>query len=127
MKLNNDCVRNILLFIEANQTSGKTLHVESIIKSLKLTGYKEDEIKYALSKLNETPYVNFDLTEYNGLVLDGISGALTWEGHQFLDNIRNKSTWENVKSNIKEKVGNASITIIAAVAESYIKNKLGLN
>ena len=27
----------------------------------------------------------------------------------------------------KEKVSNASITIIAAVAESYIKNKLGLN
>jgi hypothetical protein len=39
----------------------------------------------------------------------------------------NTTLWEIVKSNIKEKVGNASITIIAAVAESYIKNKLGLN
>lgn len=127
MKLNQDCVREILLFIEEKQKPSQSLYIENIITSLKSKGYTEDEIKYALSKLDETPYVNFDLTEYNGLVLGGISSALTWEGHQFLDNIRNKTTWENVKSNIKEKVGNASITIIAAVAESYIKNKLGLN
>lgn len=127
MKLNQDCVREILLFIEEKQKPGQSLYIENIITSLKSKGYTEEEIKYALSKLKETPYTTLNLTQYDGLVLGGTSEALTWEGHQFLDNIRNTSTWKNIKSTVNEKVGNASISIIAAVAESYIKNKLGLN
>ena len=30
-------------------------------------------------------------------------GALTWEGHDFLDNIRNESTWNNIKKIISDK------------------------
>ena len=127
MKLNQDCVREILLFIEEKQKPGQSLYIENIITSLKSKGYTEEEIKYALSKLKETPYTTLNLTQYNGLVLGGTSEALTWEGHQFLDNIRNTSTWKNIKSTVNEKVGNASISIIAAVAESDIKHKLGLN
>ena len=127
MKLNQDCVREILLCIEEKQKPGQSLHIENIITSLKSKGYTEEEIKYALSKLKETPYTTLNLTQYNGLVLGGTSEALTWEGHQFLDNMRNTSTWKNIKSTVNEKVGNASISIIAAVAESYIKHKLGLN
>lgn len=125
MKLNHDCVRDILLFIEDNYIPGKILYIDNIIKSPNLKKYTDDEIKYALARLSETNYTNLKLIMVNGLVVDGTCGALTWQGHEFLDNIRGSQAWNYAKKTAKT-IGSASISILASLAESYIKSKFNL-
>jgi hypothetical protein len=51
---------------------------------------------------------------------------LTWEGHEFLDNIRNDSVWSSTKKRVGDLVGSVSISVIAAVAEAEMKKLIGL-
>jgi hypothetical protein len=51
---------------------------------------------------------------------------MTWEGHEFLDSIRDKPTWDKVKGRAAEKGATLSFELIKAIAISYAKSKLGL-
>lgn len=51
MKLNQDCVRDIMLFIEKNVTFGMFLHLNDFIESSDLKKYDSKTIKYTLGKL----------------------------------------------------------------------------
>ena len=48
--------------------------------------------------------------------------CLTWEGHEFLANIREESQWDT----IKQQVGNASFEILKTAALSMAKSTFGL-
>jgi hypothetical protein len=50
---------------------------------------------------------------------------LTWDGHEFADNIKDMSIWKRVKARIDGLPG-VAVKVIAAVAESEIKKHLGL-
>lgn len=52
--------------------------------------------------------------------------TITWEGHKFLDNIRNHSIFNTAKETIKNSVGSASISILQSVSIKLIKAKLGI-
>ncbi|WP_423748462.1 DUF2513 domain-containing protein [Bacillus cereus] len=51
---------------------------------------------------------------------------MTWDGHQFLDNIREKSIWEATKIKAAT-LGSVSLPTLSELAKSYIAEKLGLN
>lgn len=53
--------------------------------------------------------------------------GLTWEGHEFVDNIRNKNIWESTKKRVSGLVGSLSLSVVAAVAEAEAKKLLGLS
>lgn len=50
---------------------------------------------------------------------------LTYSGHEYLAKVRDETTWNNVKTQIKEKGLNVSIDIIKRIAEKYIQKKIG--
>lgn len=68
----------------------------------------------------------------NAVYMSGTPGStayvesLTWEGHDFLDAIRDDSIWMRVKSRVTETVGTASFEILMALALAMAKEKLGL-
>lgn len=51
---------------------------------------------------------------------------LTWAGYDFLDAIRNESTWSKTKQFVKEKLGSASFEIVKAVAVKIAHDQLNL-
>ncbi|PEW58205.1 hypothetical protein CN448_31480 [Bacillus cereus] len=55
-----------------------------------------------------------------------IISSITWDGHQFLDNIREKSIWEATKIKAAT-LGSVSLPTLSELAKSYIAEKLGLN
>lgn len=69
MKLNQDCVRDIMLFIEKNVTFG----------------------------------------------------MLTWDGHKFLDTIRDSKVWSTTKS-VTEKLASVSMSMIESISAQVISN-----
>ena len=46
---------------------------------------------------------------------------LTWQGHEFLNSIRDPEVWSKTKEGAK-KVGNFSIQFIGEIAKAYAKH-----
>ncbi len=129
MKLNPECIRDILFSIE--ELSGPN----SLITSTQLANtkflkdkYSEDEILYHIKQLDWAEYI---VTPSKNKTLDGIYfiNDLSPIGHEFISEIRNNTNWNKVKS-ISKEVGSETLTSIKSIAEgvisSAIKASLGL-
>lgn len=129
MKLNPECIRDILFSIE--ELSGPS----SLITSVQLANteflkdkYSEDEILYHIKQLDWSGYIK---TPNKNKTLDGIYfiNDLSPIGHEFISDIRNDTNWNKVKT-ISKEVGTETLTSIKSIAEgvisSAIKASLGL-
>ncbi len=116
MKLNNDCVRELMLYIEENLSFGAYLNVSQIDK----LGYTTEDISYTALKLYEAGYIDVSIT--NCITGTHISiKSITWSGHKFLDNIRDGEIWSTTKR-IASKFSSVSISMIENIASQVITN-----
>lgn len=51
--------------------------------------------------------------------------GLTWEGHEFLDKIRNETAWQKVKIMALQKGGSLSYAVISEVLKRLAQGALG--
>ncbi|QEY33725.1 DUF2513 domain-containing protein [Caproiciproducens galactitolivorans] len=121
MKLNPDCIRDILLAVEEN------------------TGYrKELQISRALPLPEQLQKYDFETVAYHakqcimaGLLVKGHPflrveipiADLTPAGHDFLANIRADTNWNRVKQKAKS-VGSESLSILIQIASQVITSML---
>ena len=140
MKLTNDLIRDTLLCIETklesftddtNRFNYKSkIHWKNIYEDDFLNSkYLIDDIKYCIVQLGKANLIEIVIygrkDKISFLDIDNI----TWDGHMFLESIRDEGLWSEIKS----KIGNTakvSISIISKVVTelgvTYLKNKLGL-
>lgn len=140
MKLTNDLIRDTLLCIETKlesftDDSGRfnyksKVHWKNIYEDDFLNSkYLIDDIKYCIIQLGEANLISTVIygrkDKISFLDIDNI----TWDGHMFLESIRDEDLWSEIKS----KIGNTakvSISILSKVVTelgiTYLKNKLGL-
>lgn len=121
MRLNPDCMRDVLLVAEENLPLNGSLPMSDLLPLL--PGYSEDEITYTCLKLNEANLLNIFKTPYPGGTFVNDIREITYNGHQFLENIRNQSTWETVKQKLS-LLGSSSVPVIMSVASQVILNKI---
>ncbi len=126
MKLNPDCMRDILIVMEdagyLEELSPSTVYEA-------LPNYAEDEINYSIIKLKEAGFIDAIIREYNnGLAILRLDD-ITYTGHQFLADVRSDNVWNDIKE-VSKKVGSNSISAISQIAtgviSAIIKNQLGL-
>lgn len=127
MKLNYDCIRSVLLYLEKAVTIDNDLkivivRVENIFEEL--PKYENNEILYSLSKLNEAGYINAQLRFASGSFVDGYVSGITYAGHDFLEKVRDNKTWTNVKSALS-KVGSTGFMLIGEAAKALLLKRLG--
>lgn len=126
MKLNHDCVRDVLLCIEENLSYGYRINFSAV----KLKDYSQEDLLYTADKLLEAGFLNGSRENYVDLPIPEICiTSITWNGHQFLDNIRDDGVWKNTKS-VLSKFSSASLSLIGNIASqiitSMIQNQLGI-
>lgn len=121
MRLNPDCMRDILLVVEENLQLNGSLPMSDLLPLL--PGYSKDEITYTCLKLNEANLLNIFKVDYPGGAFVNDICEITYNGHQFLENIRNQSTWETVKQKLS-LLGSSSVPVIMSVASQVILNKI---
>lgn len=117
MKLNNDCVRDLLLYIEENVG----IKDDVVIPGLTLSSYTNDELLYTALKLNEAGYLNARVSNYMDGSCEIEINSLTWQGHKFLDNIRDDGVWATTKG-IVSKFSSVSLSVIENIASQVITN-----
>lgn len=121
MRLNQDCVRSVMLFIEDKNEFGSFLDLDNFLSAKELREYKPEEIKYVLAKLSETNYLHDRIEWVNNEIVEYSTGALTWEGHKFLDTIRDNKVWSKTKK-ITNKFASVSISMVENIASQVITN-----
>lgn len=126
MKLNADCVRDILLYIEENvnyeDSSNPTFHNELMFGKLladdTFKKYNKEELTYALELLIKEHFIECAENPYfvRGALMSANIIGLTWNGYELLDNIRDNTVWGAVKAKAAKFKG-LSISTLASSAK----------
>lgn len=124
MKLNYNCIRDVLLYLEDNLKINEPLHSKNIELD-----YSFETIQYSVFKLEEAGYIQTQIIVADGLDKTAIINDITFYGHEFLNTVRPKTVWENTKD-VSVKLGVKSISalsqIASQIATQLIKKELGL-
>lgn len=82
-----------------------------------ISEYDQDLIQYHLQIMFEAGLVNCEPVKSDGgRIYKVIPFRLTWDGHEFLDNIKDNARWNVIKSKVKEKGGAFSFDLIKKLA-----------
>ncbi|MBR3746996.1 MAG: DUF2513 domain-containing protein [Selenomonadaceae bacterium] len=124
MKLDYECVRNILLTVESLE-SGQVLRFDTYKSFPLLSDYSAEQINYTVWRLHEAGFI-----PHNSLVplIKGMMysvNALTWDGHQYLDCIRDEKVWEQARKKTSVFDG-APLKVIADIGLAIIRSGVGL-
>lgn len=118
MKLNLDCIRDILLTVE-NAKYEEQLSFDKLHE--RLPKYSEEDLHYCLIKLDEAGLLEVVTIPVMRQHLPGIKSVhnLTFYGHEFLENIKSDNAWNKTKS-IAAKVGSYSFNAIRDISIGVI-------
>jgi len=117
MKLNPDCIRDILISTEDN--TGYQVYLaypDELDKCPLLQKYSDDELRYHFYQCH---HANLIFMREEDLAGNIAIVDLTPKGHAFLANIRENKIWTGVKS-ISSKVGSASLDALTQIASNVV-------
>lgn len=90
-----------------------------------IEGYEQKLIDYHIQIMYEAGLLNAEpAVTANGRIYDALPFRLTWQGHEFLDNIKDKSRWDKLKKIIKDKGGSFSFELIKELAVKLAEQQL---
>lgn len=114
MKRDMDLVRLILLKIEKD-------YVSTALYNIEIDGYDKETVAYHCKILYEAGFISDYSARYadNELYIFAV-GSLTWEGNDFLDKIRDDSTWHKTKEEIKKKGLPLVVDTIKTISTAFI-------
>lgn len=111
-----ELIRKILFTIE-NQ------YVDVVIYNLRIEGYDLKTIAYHCGILDQTGLISDYRGDYgDGELMSFSVGSLTWEGHNYLDKIRDGKMWKRIKTVIKEEGIPFTIDVVKKVSTAIISN-----
>lgn len=118
MKLNPDCIRDILLVIEEKSTFSNTITDPDLLEDSRIKNiYSPQEVIYHVRQadLSDLLY-GFQLYKI-GFSIQDLSPA----GHKFINDIRVDTNWNKTKS-IAKKVGSYSLDTLKSVSTGVVTN-----
>ncbi|MGO3375702.1 DUF2513 domain-containing protein [Brochothrix thermosphacta] len=122
MKLNHDLVRDILLFIESHQIdSNMDIGSSQLVEVADKHHATFEEIEYTVDRIAEAGFINSIPDMGETYIIESI----TWDGHEFLDNVRDPTIWNKTKQTAS-KLSSVSMPIIAGIAIKHIAEILGI-
>lgn len=116
MKLNPDCVRDVLLYVENNTDLRHFVTISPMQVPDELNEYSIDEVMYHIKQAELSALISVSSWYVDGgcLIM-----YLLPEGHQFLANIREDTNWSKTKD-IAKSVGSNSLDAIKQIATGVI-------
>ncbi len=124
MRLNPDCIRDLLMGLEQLSDTGRVTYIfdniAAVQKHLHLESYSTNEIEYHLRQC-----------EMNGMLVGAKFGSdgcfaildISPKAHEFLANIRDDKQWGAVKKGLSA-IRNYSLSAIGAIAEGVTSSAI---
>lgn len=114
-----DLIRDILLRVEADPKLEGTDWMP-FDKASEFPGHSLKEIQYHADLLIESGMLNGNASGDVPMI-----SRLTWNGHEFLDSIRNPEIWQRVKERVTG-LGTVGLALIWELAKAELRKKLKL-
>jgi Hypothetical protein (DUF2513) len=119
MKRDMTLVREILLATEAHPPGQGPAN-------LQLPGFSAEQMSYHVKIMAEAGFIEaLDASTHDGMEWNPTS--LTWQGHEFLDAVRNETVWRKTLTFIKEKGGSVPFEIVKTVAVKLAASAVGID
>lgn len=120
-KRDMDLVRELLLRLENLQMEmGDVFVISPEDPGLAVPGYDSAQIEYHLSLLRSVGMIECPGCQPGlGITFSG----LTWNGHDFLDSIRDPEIWRATKEGAR-RAGGFSVDLLGALAKGLIKKQI---
>ena len=116
MKRDMSLIRKVLMCVENDESY------------LDIDGYDRDYLKYHALILIEAGLLDGEVRNYLANTSTIPSQVditrLTWNGHEFLDNIRSEEVWAKIKSEFKDASVSTIVSVGKQLAENFAKNKI---
>ena len=116
MKLNPDCIRDILFVVENNATYSNDVSEETIFKELD-SKYPREEILYHVRQCEHSGLFLQVVHYFDGFSIQDLSPY----GHQFINDIRQDNNWSKTKE-IAKSVGSFSLDVLKDISSQVITN-----
>ena len=122
MKPNLECIRSVMLSLERELSftdDGDCLTKNDVSLELLcelLPEYQKEDIFYSLFNLDQAGYLNISVHWASDSVYECLVNYMTYDGHEFLNEIRDGKRWNKVKS-ITTAIRNYSLSAVSSIAE----------
>lgn len=118
MKLNPDCIRDILITVESMEYN--TAYTLTKLCT-QLPSYSEEELNYHCLQLIDAGLLNAKAINVMGQISPQLWRIfdLTYPGHQFLADVRSDTTWNKTKK-IAKNVGSESLHALKDIAVGVV-------
>ena len=115
MRLNPDCVRDVLLAIEDTDLGE---HISPVTLHRSLPQYTEGEIEYTCLILSDGNFLQVMTIQLPGQEMPGIKSIirLTFQGHELIAKIRDPERWPKLKKAVSA-VRDYSLSALNAIAD----------
>ena len=118
MKRDLDLIRKILFKVEEKESPAPEW-------DFKIDDYPQDIINYHIVLMNEAGLLIGKAEESsNGSYYNANVSRLTWEGHEFLDSIKNLSIWNKAKNSISKQAKGVPFEILKFLIIKIIKESI---
>lgn len=94
----------------------------------RMAKYERSQVVYTMQKAQEAGLITVQIQPTNEgyYVFFRPRDGLTFQGHQFLDNVRADTVWKRVLGKVAKVGGTASLPILQELASECMKQMLGL-
>lgn len=124
-KRDMNVIRDLLLEIEGGRNVFRLLDQEMAdalglpLADASLSAEDVAKLEYHLTLLSDAKFISLTRRSGGYWVIDGI----TWEGHDFLDSVRDPRIWKLTKAGA-EQAGGFSVEMLKALAKGILKTQV---
>ena len=116
MKLNPDCIRDILFVVEEYSTYSNDVSEDKLYEKL-VPKYSQEEILYHVRQCEHSGLFLNVQHYFGGFSIQDLSPY----GHQFVNDIRQDTNWNRTKD-IAKNVGSFSLDVLKDISSQVITN-----
>ena len=126
MKRDLDLIRAIMLTLEENMEYGKNFQSAKLFEIMKGESLTLEKLAYHIGLLVEGRFIQVkELKFKSGEPTVYLINTITSQGQDFIDTIRQDTTWNKIKEQAYA-IGGFSLSLLVDIGKEYLKKQIGI-
>ena len=126
MKRDLDLIREIMLVLEDKMEYGKNFKSTQLIEVIQDKTLSAEKLAYHVGLLVENDFIKAKEYKYqSGEPTDYLINTITSQGQDFIDTIRQDTTWNKIKEKAYS-VGGFTLPLLMDIGKEYLKKQFGV-
>ena len=124
MKRDLDLIRQIMLTLEEKMEYGKNFQSAQLIEVMQDKTLSAEKLAYHIGLLVESDLIRAKEYKYqSGEPTDYLIITITSQGQDFIDTIRQDTTWNKIKEKASN-IGGFTLSLLVDIGKEYLKKQI---